>query len=67
MCPFAKKDQAWVHQWVKAGVSTAPVLDGFFRSMDDAFGYGAQKDPEDWWKLDLPELGTDSTLPISEA
>lgn len=67
VCPFAKKDKAWIHDWVKAGISTAPVLDGFFRSMDDAFGYGAQKDNEEWWHLDLPELGTDSTLPVSEA
>lgn len=60
VCPFAKKDKAWIHEWVKAGASTAPALDGFFRSMDDAFGYGAQKDCEEWWNLDLPEYGTDS-------
>ncbi|HEY3310544.1 MAG TPA: reductive dehalogenase [Anaerolineales bacterium] len=60
VCPFAKKDKAWIHEWVKAGASTAPALDGFFRSMDDAFGYGAQKDNEAWWSLDLPEYGTDS-------
>jgi reductive dehalogenase len=66
VCPFAKKDQAWVHSWVKAGISTVPAMDGFFRSMDDAFGYGAQKDNEEWWYLDLPELGIDSTLPVTE-
>lgn len=67
VCPFAKKDKAWVHEWVRAGIATAPALDGFFRSMDDAFGYGAQKDNEDWWHLDLAELGVDSTMPVSEA
>ena len=67
VCPFAKKDQAWVHSWVKAGIATVPAMDGFFRSMDDAFGYGAQKDNEEWWYLDLPELGVDSTRPVSEA
>lgn len=61
VCPFAKKDKAWIHEWVKAGSATAPALDGFFRSMDDAFGYGAMKDNEDWWNLDLPEYGCDST------
>jgi reductive dehalogenase len=61
VCPFAKKDKAWIHEWVKATASTAPVLDGFMRSMDDAFGYGAQKDCEEWWTLDLPEYGTDSS------
>lgn len=57
VCPFSKKDKAWIHQWVKAGVSVLPALDGFFRSMDDAFSYGAQKDPELWWHLDLPIFG----------
>lgn len=61
VCPFSKKDKAWIHDWVKATASTAPALDGFMRSMDDAFGYGAQKDCEEWWHLDLPEYGTDSS------
>ncbi len=60
VCPFSKKDKAWIHQWVKAGVSALPALDGFFRSMDDAFSYGAQKDPELWWHLNLPEFGIDT-------
>lgn len=66
VCPFAKKDRAWVHEWVKAGASVAPPLDSFFRSMDDAFGYGVQKDNEDWWSLDLPEMGIDTTAPVME-
>jgi len=66
VCPFAKKDKAWVHEWVKAGTSVAPPLDNFFRSMDDAFGYGVQKDNEDWWSLDLPEMGIDTTAPVME-
>lgn len=61
VCPFSKKDKAWIHEWVKAGSSVAPFMDSFFRSMDDAFGYGAQKDCEEWWTLDLPEYGTDSS------
>jgi reductive dehalogenase len=67
VCPFAKKDLAWVHEWVKAGASTVPALDGFFRSMDDAFGYGAQASSEEWWNLDLPEYGIDSSQPVQEA
>lgn len=63
VCPFSKKDKAWIHNWVKATIALAPATDGFFRSMDDAFSYGAQKDPEEWWRLDLPEYGinTEST------
>ena len=67
VCPFAKKDKAWVHEWVKAGASTAPFLDSFFRSMDDAFGYGTQASGEEWWDLDLPEYGIDSNQPVMES
>ena len=67
VCPFAKKDKAWVHEWVKAGSATAPFLDSFFRSMDDAFGYGIQASAEEWWSLDLPEFGIDTTQSVQEA
>lgn len=66
VCPFSKDDKAWIHQWVKAGIATVPALNGFLRTMDDAFGYGAQKDQEEWWYLDLPELGIDSTSSVQE-
>lgn len=67
VCPFAKKDKAWVHDWVKAGSSMAPALDSFFRSMDDAFGYGTQVSSESWWQTDLPEYGIDSCQSVEEA
>ncbi|MBC8506233.1 MAG: reductive dehalogenase [Anaerolineales bacterium] len=60
VCPFAKKNKVWIHDWVKTGIATFPFLDGVIRSMDDAFSYGAQKDPEKWWQLDLPEYGIDT-------
>ena len=41
-------------------IATMPVFDGITRNMDDAFGYGVQKKPEDWWTLDLPEYGIDT-------
>lgn len=66
VCPFAKKDQAWIHEWVKAGASAAPVLDNFFRSMDDAFGYGTQPTSESWWSLDLPEFGINTMQSVQE-
>jgi len=64
VCPFSKKDKAWIHEWVKAGTSAAPFLASFFRSMDDAFGYGVQKSGEDWWNTDQPEMGIDSTVVV---
>lgn len=66
VCPFSKEDKAWIHDWVKAGISTMPIMDGFIRSMDDAFGYGVQADPEGWWDLDLPEYGIDTEATVVE-
>lgn len=60
VCPFSKKDKAWIHAWAKATIATAPALDSFVRSMDDAFSYSAQKDLEAWWEMDLPEYGIDT-------
>ena len=48
-CPYTKGSQAWMHEAVKATASVAPATDGAFRILDDAFGYGKQHDPEQWW------------------
>jgi reductive dehalogenase len=53
-CPYTKGDQSWIHEGVKATVSIAPAADGAFRNMDNAFGYGKQRDPEQWWTKDSP-------------
>ncbi|MBP7964890.1 MAG: reductive dehalogenase [Caldilineaceae bacterium] len=66
VCPFAKKEKAWIHEWVKATGSVLPVADSFFRTMDDAFGYGVQANAEEWWGLDLPEFGIDTTMTVRE-
>jgi reductive dehalogenase len=60
VCPFSKSDKAWVHNLARATVAMTPGINGVLRSLDDAFSYGAQKDPEEWWNLDLPEYGIDS-------
>ncbi len=65
VCPFAKKDKSWIHEWVKMGTAVAPFADSFFRSMDDAFGYGVKASSEDWWSLDLPEYGVDSNQSVT--
>lgn len=67
VCPFSKEDKAWIHDWVNFGIATVPAMDGFFRSMDDAFGYGTQADPEEWWNLDLPEYGISTERSVREA
>lgn len=66
VCPFSKKDKVWLHQGVKATIATLPIFDGLLRSLDDAFSYGARKDPELWWSLDLPEYGIDSETIVED-
>lgn len=60
VCPFSKRNASFTHDLVRMQIATMPVLDSITRNMDDAFGYGVQKKPEDWWTLDLPEYGIDT-------
>jgi len=61
VCPWSKKDRTMIHEIVKAASAKIPILDGFFTSMDEAFGYGRQKSAEKWWDLNLPEYGIDTS------
>ena len=60
VCPFSKRNGSFMHDLVRMQIATFPELDELTRNMDDAFGYGIQKDPGDWWDLDLPEYGIDT-------
>ncbi|MAU12506.1 MAG: reductive dehalogenase [Anaerolineaceae bacterium] len=57
VCPFSKRNQSFMHDLIRMQISEMPFLNEMTRNMDDAFGYGIQKDPEGWWSLDLPEFG----------
>ena len=59
VCPYAKKDETFMHTMVKATAARTRLFNGMFTNMDQAFGYG-ERDPEDWWSLDLPEYGIDT-------
>jgi len=65
-CPYAGKDKALVHQISKALIAGTPIFNGPLKSIRDlAYGVPAAndtpiKDPELWWKLDLPEYGIDT-------
>ena len=61
VCPYTKKDDAWVHAAVKAAAAKTSLLNRFFVTMDTAFGYGRQKDFLRWWKLNLPSFGFDTS------
>ncbi len=66
VCPFSKHDKAWIHTWVKGGISALPLLNSMWRSGDDAFGYGELATGESWWDLDEPSFGYDTTLMLQK-
>lgn len=57
VCPHTKAAESWTRETVKATTSRIPNGGGFFRIMDDAFGYCRQRDPREWWKHDPPASG----------
>ena len=60
VCPFSKRNASFMHDLVRMQIATVPFADEIVRNMDDAFGYGVQKNPETWWQTDLPEFGIDT-------
>ncbi|MFO8076535.1 MAG: reductive dehalogenase [Egibacteraceae bacterium] len=60
VCPYAKKDETFMHTLVKGVSARTGLFGGMFTAMDQAFGYGEGRDPEEWWDLDLPEYGIDT-------
>lgn len=50
-CVFSKKPFASIHEIIKMAQSTTPIFNGFFRVMDDFFGYGERINPEDFWNM----------------
>ncbi len=60
VCPYAKKDETFMHTLVKGVSARTGLFNGMFTAMDQAFGYGEGRDPDEWWNLDLPEYGIDT-------
>ncbi|MEN8613906.1 reductive dehalogenase [Dehalogenimonas sp. THU2] len=55
-CPFNHPSEAIIHPVVRATASVTGVFNGFFATMDRAFGYGKVKSAEEmeaWWTKDL--------------
>ena len=50
-----------IHGMLKATIASTSIFNGFFASMSDAFGYGL-REPEDWWDMNLPIFGFDTTV-----
>jgi len=50
-CVFTKKPNASIHEIIKATQATTGAFNGFFRVMDDFFGYGEKVGPESFWDM----------------
>ncbi len=77
-CPYAAKDKAKIHDLVKATIGTTTVFNSLMAQMGrfaylDTAPYSATaepqplKDADEWWTLDLPEYGVDTTRGHSQA
>ena len=62
-CPFGDGSTSWIHDFVRASASKAPMFNQFFFNMSKTFGYGAHMDVEDCWSdKDEPFGGVDTTV-----
>jgi len=69
-CVFSKFNLANIHHFIKIAVSTTSLLNGFYNSMDDFFGYGKHRAGadahkydtyvDDWWDTIGPEHGMET-------
>jgi ferredoxin len=59
VCVFNAQYGALVHDMVRSTVTIAPLLNGFFAQMGEAFGFGLKEGEakEEWWNMSLPSLG----------
>jgi reductive dehalogenase len=53
-CPYTKGGETWLHEGVKATASVAPAVDPVLPILDNAFEYGKQREPEQWWSKEPP-------------
>jgi epoxyqueuosine reductase len=60
VCPFSKRNASFMHDLIRMQIALSPTFNDIMRNVDDAFGYGVQKSPDQWWSLDLPEFGIDT-------
>jgi len=56
-CPYTKAACARAYAVGKATASVQPTVDGVFRIMKAASDPNKQKNPEEWWEPDPPNLG----------
>lgn len=60
VCPFSKKDKAFIHKVVEATIAKTSLFNSVFTFMDGFLGYDKPKDIESWWDIDLPLYSVDT-------
>lgn len=60
VCPYSKKHNTPYNDLWKASVATNPLLNRFWRQMDDSIYGDGVRDTEKFWKLELPPWGYES-------
>jgi epoxyqueuosine reductase QueG len=60
VCPYSKKHNTPYNDLWKASVATNPLLNRFWRQMDDSLYGDGVRDTEKFWELDLPPWGYES-------
>lgn len=65
VCPFTKKDNSFIHHLIEATIAKTSLLNRFFTQMDSILGYDKPRDPESWWKLDMPIFNIDTARGIT--
>ena len=50
-CPYSHKNDGTIHDAVLGTIAVTPAFNGFFRKMDDVFGYGYEQDQNSWFDL----------------
>lgn len=49
VCVFNKQATSSIHEIVKGVVANTGIFNSFFKTMDDAFGFGEYRDPVEFW------------------
>lgn len=57
-CPFTKGEM-WAHKFTEWTIKNVPAANPIWLNLDDAFGYGEQRNVDEFWDLDMTTYGLD--------
>jgi len=59
VCPLNRPRSSSYYNTMRSTISRTTAFNGTFRRMDDLLGWGARKDYESFWDLEMPVFGWD--------